>query len=261
MGFEPGLARDCQCCCVHLEHSAWPHPDICVLVLSRPQRDASVEVSTGHLLCLPCHPPPPALASLQVGDPPPPAPGAVPRVAFPRPSAKSHSSGSCQGSPGVVVPGSGSDAHLVLSPVTPAHTAAPLQVSSTLKGAAVPSRLFFSLPKYLKFTHFPREGPFSCKPQILPLSASPFLSNLLSYPEPFLHLQRFHHCPQTHHACSCHSLCPAISSVGRFSPDSARLTPSIPQCPLKCHSSPQLLSLTTHLKSFSLLLCLFPSEL
>lgn len=167
---------------------AWPHPGICVLVLSRPQRDASVEVSTGHLLRLPCHPPPPALASLRVGDPPPPAPGAVPRVAFPRPSAESHSSGSRHGweassSPGVVAPGPGSDAHLALPPVTPAHTAAPLQASSTLKGAAVPSRLFFSLLEYyLKFTHFPMEGPFSCKHQILPLPASPFLSDLLSYP-------------------------------------------------------------------------------
>lgn len=153
-----------------------------------PWRNASAEISTRHLLRLPCHPLQPALASLRVGDPPLPAPGAVPQVAFPRPSAESHSSGSCQGweassSPGVVAPGPGSNAHLALPPITPAHTAAPLQASSTLKGAAVPSRLFFSLPKYyLKFAHLPVEGPFTCKHQIRLLPASPFLSDLLSYP-------------------------------------------------------------------------------
>lgn len=175
---------------VHLEHTVHGHIQASVSWSSpapSPRRDASVEVSTGHLLRLPCHPLQPALASLRVGHPPPPVPGAVPRAAFPRPSAESHSSGSRQGweassCPRVVAPGPDSNAYLALPPVAPAHTAAPLQASSTLKGAAVPSRLFFSFPKYLKFAHFPMEGPFSCKHQILPLPASPFLSDLLSYP-------------------------------------------------------------------------------
>lgn len=189
MGFEPGLARDGQCCCASGTYGAWPHPGICVLVLSRP--------SPRRNACGGLHasPPPPPLPSTTTcpgltasWGPSSTCPRGSAGAAFPRPSAESHSSGSRHGweassCPGVAAPGPGSNAHLALPPVTPAHTAAPLQASSTLKGAAVPSRLFFSLPKYyLKFAHFPVEGPFSCKHQILPLPASPFLSDLLSHP-------------------------------------------------------------------------------
>lgn len=67
MGFEPGLARDRQGCCLHLGYMAngpilgiWVHGPLPPPALGpMPVWD----VSKGHLLCLPCHPPGPALTS------------------------------------------------------------------------------------------------------------------------------------------------------------------------------------------------------